>query len=82
MTNATVTEVTGGPQSRILKLKYKDGEAEIEVAPNQRADRRPYSGRQEPAEAGRCCLHLCHQNERGLNSQIRDRGKELGQATL
>jgi hypothetical protein len=30
MTNATVT----GVQSRTLTLKYKDGEAEIEVAPD------------------------------------------------
>lgn len=33
MTNGTVAEVSGAPQGRVLKLKYKGGENEIEVAP-------------------------------------------------
>jgi hypothetical protein len=34
MTNATVAEVTSAPKGRVLKLKYKGGENEIEVPPN------------------------------------------------
>ncbi len=31
MTNATVAEVAEGAKGRLLKLKYKDGEKEIDV---------------------------------------------------
>jgi Domain of unknown function (DUF5666) len=34
MTNATVAEVASAPKGRVLKLKHKDGENEIEVAPD------------------------------------------------
>jgi hypothetical protein len=31
MTNATVAEVTGAAQGRVLRLRYKDGEKTVEV---------------------------------------------------
>jgi hypothetical protein len=34
MTNATVAEATGQAEARVLKLKYKGGEIEIEVSPD------------------------------------------------
>jgi hypothetical protein len=34
MTNATVAEAASAPQGRVLKLKHKDGETEIAVAPD------------------------------------------------
>ncbi|MBV9701573.1 MAG: hypothetical protein JO163_02485 [Methylobacteriaceae bacterium] len=36
MTNGTIAEVVSAPQGRTLKLKYKDGEQEIDVAPEVR----------------------------------------------
>jgi hypothetical protein len=36
MTNATVAEVVEAPRGRMLKLRYKGGEQEIEVAPDVR----------------------------------------------
>jgi hypothetical protein len=33
MTNATVSQITGAPQGQVMKVKYKDSEAEVTVPP-------------------------------------------------
>jgi len=64
MTNGTVSGVSGG-SSRTIVIKYKDGEQTIEVTPDTPIVTR-VGRRQEPLEAGRCCIGPRRTKDGGL----------------